>query len=155
MRYVVDSSALLLGIDLPEGEFHAPPGVLEEVRSRGTSPQLEAVIANKIRISEPSPEDVARIEGVARETGDLTRLSPVDVELLALALSTRGTLLTDDYSIQNVAEVMGLPYRGLAMEGIRRVIRWRYRCSSCLKRFDEPQGECPVCGGPVKSWPAD
>ena len=33
----------------------------------------------------------------ASKTGDLPRLSPVDLEILALAISTGETLFTDDY----------------------------------------------------------
>ncbi len=154
MRYVVDASALLLGLDLPEGEFHAPPGVMEEVRRKGMTPQLEAILASKVRVTEPSPDDVARVAGAARDTGDDTRLSPTDVQLLALALSLEATLVTDDYSVQNVAEVLGVPYRGLAQKGITRVIHWRYRCTSCGKTFDDHADECEVCGGPLRSWPA-
>ena len=41
-------------------------------------------------------------ESAAANTGDLPRLSPVDLEILAVALATGQTLFTDDYSLQNV-----------------------------------------------------
>ena len=49
-------------------------------------------------------------EAAAVATGDLTRLSPVDLEVLALALSTGQKLFTDDYSLQNVCRHLGHPF---------------------------------------------
>ena len=68
-----------------------------------------------------------------------------------IARELGGTVLTDDYSIQNVASRLGIPYEVILERGIREVVRWRYRCTGCGKFFEKPTKECPVCGARVKT----
>jgi len=71
--------------------------------------------------------------------------------VLALALDLKAELLTDDYSIQNLARVMGVRYRGVGMKEIKEVVRWKYRCTGCRKEWDENYPDCPICGSPLRS----
>ena len=59
--------------------------------------------------------------------------------------------LTDDYSIQNTARIMGIPCRGVGQAGIKKVEKWNYQCTGCHKWFKERQDECPVCGSPMRA----
>ena len=45
---------------------------------------------------------------LAAKTGDLPRLSDVDIELLALAIANQTCLVTDDYRMKNVAREAGI-----------------------------------------------
>ena len=150
MRRVLDASALLSGASF-DGELYTTPEAVGEVRRLGSTPQLDAVLATKVRVVSPANESIEGIDAVARETGDVARLSPTDRGLLALARELGGTVLTDDYSIQNVASRLGIPYEGILERGIREVVRWRYRCTGCGKFFEKPTKECPVCGARVKT----
>ena len=60
-------------------------------------------------------------------------------------------ILTDDYSIQNLAKHMDIDYQGLAQEEIDEEYEWKYRCTKCRRWHKEPLDECPICGGEVKS----
>ena len=150
MRRVLDASALLSGISL-DGELFTTAEAVREVQRIGSSPQLDAVLATKVRILVPSSESLTEVEAIARETGDTARLSPTDKGLLALARDLTATILTDDYSMQNVASRLGMVYERVVERGIREVARWSYRCTGCGRFFSEPQKECPVCGSRVRT----
>ena len=150
MRRVLDASALLSGASF-DGELYTTPEAVREVRRHGSTPQLDAVLATKVRVLTPAAGSLEAVDAVARETGDVARLSPTDRGLLALAREIGGTVLTDDYSIQNVAARLGVPYERVLERGIVEVVRWRYRCTGCGRFFDEPIKECPVCGSRVKT----
>ena len=146
---MADTSALFSMQDLPEGEMFVPPGVIDELR-KYEDPRL-GFWESLIHISHPSKEATGKVEEMARSSGDIGRLSPVDVSVLALAQDIHGTILTDDYSIQNVARLMDIDYKAVGMKGIKKIIRWDYRCIGCGKRFREEHKECPICGSAMKS----
>ena len=150
MRRVLDASALLSGASF-DGELYATPEAVAEVRRLGSTPQLDAVLATKVRVLTPAKESIEEIDAIARETGDVARLSPTDRGLLALARGLGATILTDDYSIQNVAARLGIPYEKVLERGIREIVQWRYRCTGCGRFFEEPRKECPVCGARVRT----
>ena len=99
----------------------------------------------------PSAASVKKICETSIQTGDAPRLSEADKEILALAYDMKdtGLLLTDDYSIQNVARRLGIKYSSVTQKGIRRVRRWGYQCSGC-GRSSDTGGECLVCGSPMR-----
>ena len=150
MRRVLDASALLSGASF-DGELYTTPEVVAEVRRLGSTPQLDAVLATKVRVLTSAKESRDAIDAAARETGDIARLSAADRGLLALARDLGATILTDDYSIQNVAARLGIPYERVVERGIREVVEWRYRCTGCGRFFEEPMKECPVCGSKVRT----
>jgi len=150
MRRVLDASALLSGASF-DGELYTTPEAVAEVRRLGSTPQLDAVLATKVRVLTPSKESLESVDEEARRTGDIARLSPADRGLLALARDLGATILTDDYSIQNVAARLGVPYGRVLERGIREVVTWRYRCTGCGRFFEEPLKECPVCGSRVRT----
>lgn len=150
MLRVLDASALLTGRQFP-GELATVPGVLREVRRHGLTPQLEAILETQVRVLEPSAEASERVGTAAEGTGDAQRLSPTDRDLLALALGLGATLVTDDYSIQNLCRVLAIPYEPILMPGIQETWRWTYRCTGCGRTWPEWHAECPTCGSPLKT----
>lgn len=149
MRFVLDTSALFAMQDLPPGEAHATPGVIAELR-KYDDPRVR-FWEDLLRISSPSPGAIDAVRRAASRTGDDARLSPTDIEVLALALDLEAELLTDDYSMQNIARVMGLKYRGVGMKGIKEVVRWKYRCTGCRREWEENHPDCPICGSSLRS----
>lgn len=149
MMFVLDSSALFAMEDLPE-DCVCPPGVVDEL-GRYDDPRLDRW-GDLLKVSHCTAASVGAVKDAARKSGDLGRLSDVDVTVLALAVDVGGTILTDDYSIQNVASIMGIPYRPVGTEGIRKVEKWNYRCNGCGKWYKEEQKECPICGHSMRSY---
>jgi len=150
VRYVLDTSALLSGRTF-EGELFIPPGVMRELRRRGTTPQLDAFIDTKVQTLSPQEESIGKIRVKAEETGDIKRLSKVDIDVLALAAELGATLVTDDYSIENIAKLMQIPYEPVMMPPIKEEIHWKYRCKGCGRYWPEWHDKCPICASALKT----
>jgi UPF0271 protein len=84
----------------------------------------------------------------------------VDALLLSLGLQLKSeglkpVIVTDDYSIQNVSDRLGIGFRALTTHGIKRQFEWTIYCPGCRRTFPAPQpdGVCPVCGTELKRRP--
>lgn len=150
--YVLDSSALFYGKDAPSGfECVITPGVVLELNREDMGERLELLLATRIRVVSPSERSLKKVMEKAKETGDSRRLSPTDVEIIALALELGYELISDDYSVQNVARVVGVPCRGMEQKGIKEVFRWQAKCKGCGKVFDADVRECDICGSETRT----
>lgn len=150
--YVLDTSVLYYGKDLPTGfELVITPGVAHELSREGMSQRLELLMATRVRVSSPSEKSLRRVKEESEMTGDSRRLSDTDKELLALALDLGYELMTDDYSIQNVAKSMGIPVRGMDQKGIAEIFEWQAKCKGCGKLFPADVRVCDVCGSETRT----
>jgi UPF0271 protein len=136
---------------------------LEEVRARGVSEiRLTSILERgRLRVLAAERCFLEEVEARALELGESEALSEADKELLALALQLRHLgvveVVSDDYSIQNMAEALGVPYSGLTTRGIRRRFRWLLYCPGCRRIFHRPQpgGVCPYCGSEIRRKPVE
>lgn len=103
-----------------------------------------------LKIIAPPKNAIEEIKKYAEKTGDISNLSETDIEVLALAFYLKAILLTDDYSIQNVAKEMNIKYEGIIEKGIKEKFYWRYRCKSCGRYYEKYVPICPICGGKIK-----
>lgn len=161
---VLDASALIQGFNPGAIEqAFTVPAVLDEIREEITRIRVEALIAGgRITVRTPDEASRARLEEEAAAMGESKALSSADKQLLSLALQLGSegmtpVVVSDDYSVQNMADHLGLPYMGLAVGGIKKQYRWVTYCPGCRRSFDGPQREnmCPVCGTPLKKRPVD
>jgi UPF0271 protein len=148
MTFILDSSALFSMEDLPE-DHACPPGVVDELR-KYKDKRLDRW-GDLLRVSECTKASLDKVKEVARKSGDIGRLSDVDVSVIALAIDLDGVVLTDDFSIQNVCAIMGIDYSPVGTGGIKRIEKWNYRCVGCGKWFAEKQDDCPVCGSSMRA----
>jgi len=149
---VLDTSVLYYGKDLPVGyECVITPGVVRELNKEEMGERIEMLLATKVRVLSPSDRSMQRVEKEAERTGDSRRLSETDEELLAVALDLGYELLSDDYSIQNLARVLGVPCRGMDQKGIAEVFEWQAKCKGCGKVFPADVRVCDVCGSGTKT----
>jgi UPF0271 protein len=150
VKLVLDTSALFAMQDLPPGaEVCVTPGVLAELKKY--KDRRVDLWGELLKVSEPSAEAMKKVKKAAQRTGDSGRISPTDAEVLALALDLGATVMTDDYSIQNLAAYLGVPFFPIGTKGIKQMFRWRWRCTGCGRLLDKEYPECPVCGSPLKS----
>ena len=119
------------------------------------SPDREMLLdAVGLEWSSPGPDAITRASDLAVTTGDMAGLSPVDLELLALAIERSATLVTDDYRLQNLCEKGGLPWLSVTMEGVRALWAWELHCTGCGAVLPTPElpnpsrelGYCVDCG---------
>jgi UPF0271 protein len=149
---VLDTSALYYGKDLPpEYALVISPGVVRELEREGMKERLDLLLATRVKVLSPSKGSLAKVIAESEKTGDSRRLSSTDKEILALALDLDYQLVTDDYSIQNIAKVLGIPYKGLEQKGIRKVVHWEFRCLGCGKTFNSDVAVCDICGSQTKT----
>lgn len=161
--YVLDASAFMLGgIEFQSESSYTTESVVNEVKANVIQKsRVEGLIAsNVLKICLPQGKYIDLVLGKAAELGEATSLSKTDIELLALALelSSKGldvTIISDDYSVQNVAGSLGLKWSGIKYTGITRVIHWKMICESCkYETYDARRSICPNCGAKMKRKPA-
>jgi endoribonuclease Nob1 len=161
---VLDTSAFVGGFDpfTIREEQVAPPMVEEEVK-RNSMTLLRfstAVESGRLKIFAPSQEALDKVKNCATSVGDSFFLSKTDLQVLALALEIRARgdspqVVTDDYSIQNVATKLGLSFVSLVTFGIRRQLNWIRYCPACHRRYpaNYKSKTCQVCGTELKRKP--
>ena len=142
--HVLDSSAFI-------NEYHTDaqtasiPLVREELEGE-SSYRFDAMEGAGMHIHLPASGTVEKIRRAATETGDAEELSDTDVRLLAAAFELDGTLVTDDYAMQNVAERLSVTVEVIDQDGIAEARQWTFQCRGCGREFDEHRDRCPICG---------
>jgi UPF0271 protein len=147
--YVLDTSAIYNATDYPSWMLlYSTPGVIRELRRVYREQRAEFFVTARLNIISPARESIEAVNAAAQKTGDINRLSPVDVEVLAASYELHGVLITDDYSMQNTAETMGIQFSPLHLPPIKDVRKWVLKCRSCGALYDDNTlRECRVCGG--------
>ena len=150
MKVVLDTSALFSIESIPgDYEAYTTHGVVDELKKYNDTRWM--FWEHQVTVTDPSPQAKKAIVQASQSTGDSKRLSPVDIELLALAKDMDATILTDDYSIQNTAKFLGLRYKPVGMKAIKQLVKWNYKCLGCGKVFDKELPDCPVCGSQLRT----
>jgi rRNA maturation endonuclease Nob1 len=161
---VLDASAFIMGYDplsIREKQV-TTPSIGNELRSKNTIwlRFKMACDSGKLEVLSPSPHALKIVEELAKKTGDFGRLSKADREVLAVAEELRREgcspiIVSDDYSIQNVADQLKLEYISLSTFGIRQRFQWIPYCPGCHKRYPTTSTleRCRICGTPLKRRP--
>ncbi len=143
--YVIDSSVIFLRKAVYDNMVTIPEVVSEIIDENS---KLYFSVKNLI-VEPASEESVKKVISVAKDTGDVHKLSETDIKLLAKALDElkRGNevvLVTDDYAIQNVAMKLGINFEGVIQKKISKGYKWVKVCSGCGRKIKSDI--CPVCG---------
>ena len=161
---MLDTSAFLAGFDpfsVIEEQFTAPK-VEEEIRTSSMTflRFKTAVESGRVKIKQPSEKFLEKIKTSAATVGDSFFLSETDMQILALALELKAAgcnpqIITDDYSIQNVATQTGIGFASLATLGIRRLLSWIRYCPACHKQYPANYAlkSCEICGTQLRRKP--
>ncbi|HIH02783.1 MAG TPA: NOB1 family endonuclease [Methanoregulaceae archaeon] len=153
MTVVLDASAFFAAGEAvvasfgPGDRLLTTPSVLAEVRDAAARCRLELALERGLAVLEPSASSLGAVDAGVVASGDADRLSVTDRDLLALALEHGGTLVTDDFALQNAALRLGVGCRPIAQRQAAPRRRG-YRCAGC-GRFGEGPGECPICGSAI------
>ena len=160
---VLDTSAFVGGFDpftIGEEQFTTPK-VEAEIRDAMSSLRFSTALeSGKLKIVMPAAEFLKKVKASATTVGDAFYLSETDMEILALALELKAAgsnpkIVTDDYSIQNVATQMDLGFVSLVTFGIRRLLKWVRYCPACHRQYsaNSKSTSCIVCGTELKRKP--
>jgi len=161
---VLDTSAFIAGFDpltVPEKQYTVPE-VKKELNA-GSMPwmRFNAAIENrKVIIVKPKDSVFQKILEESKKVGDMRYLSEADLQVLALALELKGRglsplIITDDYSIQNVANKIDVEFTSLLTFGIKFRFKWILYCPACYRKYpsDYKFKICEVCGTALKRKP--
>lgn len=162
--YILDAAALFSQWTLqnPEGSLLTTPSVLNELVNRPSQERAQRLIStDRLRIEAPGTKHLKAVKKAAEHTGDLDVLSPVDTELIALALQEKErnkkvTVVSTDLSVLNTAALLGISILDPGKR-MKHLVRWRLRCPACghEEDFVAVRMECPVCGTEMKRKAGD
>ena len=157
--FIIDTSAILSGKPINiVGDMVTTSSVSDEFSPGGRSYRsFQFLVEKGLTVMFPSKESVNEINRISIEIGEENRLSKADKDILALSLDflkvddKEVIILTDDYSIQNIAIVLKIKFESINQIGITKKFKWSYRCQGCGKKFKEHINICPICGAEIKS----
>ena len=119
-----------------------------------------AIESGRVKVKMPSENFCNLAKESANRVGDSFFLSETDMQVLALAFELRAqkcapSIVTDDYSIQNVATKAGIDFVSLATFGISRLLEWIRYCPACHRKYlpEDKSTSCLVCGTRLKRKP--
>ncbi len=153
--YLLDAAALFASYQLmlpPNVSAVTTSDVLREVRDAESYRSVElSLSAGKLAIVEVDEVLIDEAVRVVSELGEVGKLSKADLSLAALMVkySREGcytVVVTDDYSLQNVAAYLNLYVLGVKRGVISRVVKYLVVCEACGFR-GVSEDYCPVCGG--------
>ena len=162
---VLDASAFIAGFDplSVDEEQYSVPEVGRELASNSL-PWVRfntAVDGGRLKVEVPASHSLRRVREASKRVGDVLFLSDADLQVLALALELKDKgynprIVTDDYSIQNVADQLGIEFAPLMTFGIRFRLKWILYCPACHRKYpsDYRFKSCEVCGTELKRKPA-
>jgi len=172
---VFDAGAFIAGIDVSvlQEQCFTTAEVFDEVKNRFAREKLEAFRVSTRNLIIPdffpplTQKYVSTVKQKAKETGDLKSLSDTDIGIIAMCLyliesysiqfkvdskTVPIKLVTDDYSVQNVATKIGIQNHAYKLAGIEEEIKWEIYCPACFEIY-QPKDfgkQCPICGSQIK-----
>ncbi len=151
---ILDSSAIFRSnLDFTSGNYYVTSDVLSEINDPRYRDAIDyAIRSSHIKIIEINEKHLKTTIKASKDTGDIDDLSQTDLGIIACALEYDLTVASDDYAIQNVCNHLRIKISKTVHEGIKKIIKWKYVCSGCLKEMNDP-GTCSVCGHNSKKIP--
>lgn len=157
--YIIDSSAVLSGKPLPldQEQCWTAEEISNEFSVGGSSYRMFQYLREKgLSLHHPTEESKKMIHDTIKRMGEGFRLSSADQAILALAVDVRNVekkkaiILTDDYSIQNIASVLNIAFQPILQTGITKTFKWIRRCRGCGRILSNDESDCKICGSPAR-----
>ena len=152
-EYVLDATAFYLGLSfLSFTKSYTTSLVFDEVRHLKRSYSLldTLVETRNLIIIDPDEKYVRRVLAVATKSGHTVRLSNSDISVLALAYQLKKPLISDDFSVENIARLLSISIMPLGSIGIKYTWKWISYCRTCGKGYGTNNTECLICGNKLK-----
>lgn len=161
---VLDTSAFIGGFDpltVPEEQFTVPEVKNELIADSMNWIRFNAAVeSGKLTVKSPKNSVLDEVKEASKKVGDRRYLSEADLQVLALALELKDNgltplIVTDDYSIQNVANKIGIEFTSLMTFGIKYRFKWTLYCPGCYRKYppDYKFNTCEICGTELKRKP--
>ena len=115
----------------PNGDFVTVPGIKNEIDNKQSKQYFENMLATNLKIMKAEKYSYDVVEKKAKDTGDFDVLSRVDIDIIALGYQYKGTIITDDFAIQNIALALNIKFLSCSEKIISEKRIWRYSCTAC------------------------
>ena len=130
----------------PTSEIVTVSGIKSEIINRQSRQYFENMLATHLKVMKAQKNSYDVVNKEAKETGDYDVLSKVDMDILALGYECKGTIITDDFAIQNVALALEVKFLSCSGKVISEKRAWRYKCTACNHKEKVKLKNCSVCG---------
>ncbi|MFX0049828.1 MAG: NOB1 family endonuclease [Candidatus Hermodarchaeota archaeon] len=157
--YVLDATAFI-GLNFPilmepktfpNASFFTTPSVASELKDFRSKMNLEAMKeSGLLQFNTPIPEIQHKITNKIKMIDPQSTLSRVDIDILTITLQLKGILITNDFTIQNMAHFLKIPIKSIDGKKITNLRMWQLKCKSCGKNAEIYFQTCPHCGGQLK-----
>lgn len=158
--FVLDTSAMIYGFNprLIEGDHYITPRVESELSGKRAKALTDlSVSSGRLKVKSPKEEHTERVRAKATSTGDVSVLSETDLEVVALALELKEegqapTVVSDDYSLQNLCTTLEISFQPMMTKGISQAFWWFLYCPACGATYEKSlkSNICQVCGHALK-----
>ena len=151
--FILDSSAFYAGFYRSlYSKFYTTTFILQEIKHLlKSSITLDFLISTgALVIQDPTKESVDKIIYTANISGDIKKLSHADISIISLAYQLSRTLISDDYSVLNVSNLLKIKTISLSNGGIVTLRKWKNFCKTCNKQYAPNIKECEICGNATK-----
>mgnify|MGYP000002826588 FL=1 len=157
-RSIIDSTAFYAGLPFHSFECYYTTDLILDELNRITffRIRIETLLSNdRLLIHNPLPVYYSQVQTNAQKIEKNKELSPADISVLALALDFQvqgidNCLISDDYGVQNLAQIMNLKFNSILYTGIKYSGIWIKFCPYCRKLFDSQIKICSDCGSSLK-----
>lgn len=131
--FVLDSSALINDLDFSfnaKNAYYMTNANFDELKEFRVKTLAESVLSSRIlQVLDPCPQSIDKMLSFLQEIGD-RKLSKQDVSLLSLALELKEggknpTLVSDDFSVQNVCKHLKISFKGVLQGKVKTAKKWR------------------------------
>lgn len=159
--YVVDSAVFIMGgVNIPFSKMVTVSSVYDEMKSLESRLRFDVALSEGLKVESVSDKFRNDVIEAASKTKDINELSKTDIDVLAKALEYKNmesldenkkscVLITDDFSVQNVASFLQIDIKPVAQSVINDQIIWQKQCIGCFRHFKEGE-DCPVCGSKLR-----
>ncbi|MGI0018033.1 MAG: NOB1 family endonuclease [Nitrosotalea sp.] len=149
---ILDATSFYAGVPFSSQEQgFTTPLVFEEIKHIKKSHDAVQTLIDlgRLQIVEPEEKFLKFILDESKNTGDFSELSKEDMSVLALCVQLKGELVTDDFTVSNVARHLNLKVIPIMTKGISKVLDSVYLCPACNKSFKK-MSDCPICGSKLR-----
>lgn len=158
---LLDSSAILndCGFSFdPKQKYAITSRIASELKDLRSRMMIDnALMLRLLSIIDPCPLSVQRMQDFVSSKG-FEKLSEADISLLSLASELKAQkqkifLASDDYSIQNMCQAIGIPYRPAIQGNIKGTIEFEKYCPACEREYKcgYKGKNCELCSTQLKT----
>jgi len=90
------------------------------------------------------------VQHAAKQAGE-GRLTDADISILALAKSKDAILVSDDFAVCNLAQILSIKLLNLGTKGISETRKWVKFCRGCGRGFPPGLSICEICGNKLST----